>query len=406
MQLDTYCNVQPKVQYIPEFDPKESTPWHGIKALWYEGAPYQGKRTKVFAYMGYPNMTTGEKVPAVVLVHGGGGHAFAEWIQKWNQRGYAAIAMDTTGYFPNSEWRGLVGTEEAPDVPKYTHELYRDLAEEGYTTGPDKIDEEIAKDCEGVLGDHWLYHGVADIILAHNILRMDPCINSDQIGIAGISWGGVLTSLAIGYDNRYAFAIPTYGSAYLDYLPAPQLPQIFRDPLVKKYWSAADRLDRVKFPVLWQCWCYDACFSIGANSLSYRATKEQNAAFSPLLQFGHGHRSAWNAPEVYRFADGALSGKLSLIKPITEPEGFGAMAFEIAVPEDFTDISASIVYMTEPPQYDENNKLTKEWKCVKADILDNHVHGDVPEDAYCYFVEMRGYVGNVCYTSSTILLEH
>lgn len=31
----------------------------------------------------------------MVLVHGGEGTAFAKWVRLWNERGYAAIAMDT-----------------------------------------------------------------------------------------------------------------------------------------------------------------------------------------------------------------------------------------------------------------------------------------------------------------------
>ncbi|MBO5069775.1 MAG: hypothetical protein J6C37_05370 [Roseburia sp.] len=404
MRLENFCEIEPKVQYIPEYDPKPSTAWYGIKALWYEGAAYQGKKTKVFAYIGYPEMKEGQKVPAVVLVHGGGGHAFAEWIKKWNQRGFAAIAMDTTGYFPNEKWRGLVGTEEAPEEPKYTHDLYGELEEEGYRTGPDK--EVSEKECEKPLGDQWLYHGVVDIILAHNILRSDSHIMLEQIGIAGISWGAVITSLAIGYDLRYAFAIPVYGSAYLDYLPAPQLPQIFREPLVKKAWSAAERLGNVNFPVLWQCWCYDTCFSIGANSLSYQATKKSDSFLCMLPDFGHGHLSAWNAPEGYRFASSIINGKLPLIKPVTEPEDFGNISFEIAIPEDFTDIAAEIYYLTEPAEYDKNNRMTKEWKGAKAEITNSCVSGTVPEEAYCYFVELKGFAKGECYISDTALVEH
>ena len=405
MRLEDYCEVEPKIQYIPAYDPKPSTGWSGIKALWYEGPMYLGEKTKVFAYIGYPEMKEGEKVPAVVLVHGGGGHAFAEWIQQWNQRGFAAIAMDTTGYFPNEKWKGLVGDEEAPKESKYTHELYGELTETGYRTGPDKIDDEIATDCERPLNEQWLYHGVAVTILAHNILRQDTRIAGNRIGISGISWGSVLTALAIGYDNRYAFAIPVYGSAYLDYLPAPQLPQIFRDQRVKKLWSAKDRLENVNFPVLWQCWCYDSCFSIGANSLSYLTTKKSGAYLSMLQTFGHGHHSAWNAAEGYRFAKEILNGRLPLIKAITEPEGFGKITFEIAVPEDFTDVNAQIFYLTEPMEYDENNKMTKQWNGVKAEISDHCVSGTVPQDAYCYFVELKGFVNGQCYITNTALVE-
>ena len=97
MNIEDYLSMIPKVEYISTFDPKPSTGWDGVKALWYEGVPYKGKLTKVFAYIGYPKIKQRAKVPAVVLVHGGGGHAFAHWVKIWNERGYAAISMDVDG---------------------------------------------------------------------------------------------------------------------------------------------------------------------------------------------------------------------------------------------------------------------------------------------------------------------
>jgi hypothetical protein len=71
-----------------------------VKALYYEGAPYQGKPTRVFAYLGFPKVSPGTQVPGIVLVHGGGGSAFEVWVRQWNARGYAAIVMDTCGCIP------------------------------------------------------------------------------------------------------------------------------------------------------------------------------------------------------------------------------------------------------------------------------------------------------------------
>ena len=114
-----------------------------------------------------------------------------------------------------------------------------------------------------------------------------------------------------------------YGSAFLDYQPAPALPGIFRHPTVKQLWSAADRLDKVTFPVLWKCWCYDNCFSIGANSLSYQATKDKNAFLSMSFDMGHSHTCGWNnSPETYRFAKSVVNSTLPLICIDKEPSGF------------------------------------------------------------------------------------
>jgi hypothetical protein len=50
----------------------------GIQAISFEGLPFRGKPTRVFAWLGVPKVKVGEKVPAMVLVHGGNGAAFDE----------------------------------------------------------------------------------------------------------------------------------------------------------------------------------------------------------------------------------------------------------------------------------------------------------------------------------------
>lgn len=79
----------------------------GIRSLYFRGEPYQGRPTRVFAYMGLPSPlqrpTGAERVPGMVLVHGGGGTAFREWVAIWNARGYAAVAMDLAGCGPERQ---------------------------------------------------------------------------------------------------------------------------------------------------------------------------------------------------------------------------------------------------------------------------------------------------------------
>lgn len=49
----------------------------GITPIFFEGPPYQGKPPRVFAWIGIP---PGE---GKVLVHGGGGTAFRDWVKIW-----------------------------------------------------------------------------------------------------------------------------------------------------------------------------------------------------------------------------------------------------------------------------------------------------------------------------------
>ena len=79
----------------PQFQPAADFDTDGVRGIFFDGLPWKGKPTRVFAFLGMPDHTAGEKVPAMVLIHGGGGTAFAKWVKFWNSRGYAAIAMDT-----------------------------------------------------------------------------------------------------------------------------------------------------------------------------------------------------------------------------------------------------------------------------------------------------------------------
>lgn len=402
MTFQHFLEQTPEIHYLPDFDSKPETDWYGIKALWYEGPQYKNQRTKVFAHIGYPKTTGNEKVPAVVLVHGGGGHAYPEWIRRWNEKGFAAIAMDNTGFLPSEQWRGLAGTEEHIDG-QYVHELYGELAESGYTLGPDNCNIE---DSDLPIDQQWLYHAIADSILAHNILRNDNRIDSSKIGILGISWGAVVTALAIGYDTRYAFAVPIYGSGYIDCVPGPtKIPSLFRKPTVKENWSAADRFDRVDFPVLWHCWRPDPCFSLEGNSLSYKATRKANSFFSIVPDMHHSHWHGWHASENYRFAQRIVNKQLPLIRASEDPCNFNTFSFAIEIPEDFSEVNVQIVYSETPLNYREDGEMTNEWKTHPVTVSGNTVTGQVPETAACYYVEMSGKVEDTICISSTALVH-
>lgn len=402
MIFERFMDHTPEVHFMPDFDPNPSTDWYGIKALWYEGPQYKQHKTKVFAYIGYPQAKPGQKVPAVVLVHGGGGHAYPEWIRRWNEKGFAAIAMDTTGFLPSEQWKGLAGTEEHIEG-QYVQELYGELAESGYVLGPNNSE---MTDYDLPLEEQWMYHAVADTILAHNILIADNNVDASKIGIVGISWGAVITALAIGYDIRYAFAVPIYGSGYIDCIPGPtKIPSRFRILSVKENWSASDRFNHINCPVLWQCWRPDPCFSLEGNSLSYKATKKANSFFSISPDMHHSHWHGWHALENYRFAQRIVNNELPLIRASEDPKDFNAFSFTLDIPEDFSDVRVQIVYSETPLNYGEDGEMTNEWKIHPVTISGNAVTGQSPVSASCYYVEMSGKADDTSYLSSTALVH-
>lgn len=402
--LVSYLNVTPKVTYMPEYDPKSSASgvnqWSNIKALTYEGAEIRGKKTKVFAYIGYPEgVSSSAKAPAIVLVHGGGGHVYAEWIKRWTDKGYVAIAMDNTGYFPSAAGKGLAGRETDP-ANYWTFGLSGDFKEEGYVNAPNNSG---MNDAGSAAERQWMYNAVAQTILAHNILRADEKVDSSKIGITGVSWGGVISSIAIGYDTRWAFAIPVYGSGYLEEALSFMGPN-FNTEASRAVWLAQDRFDKVKFPVLWLGWNSDNCFSVNSNSKSYLDTKGNDKTVLAMINnMNHSHGSAWVQPISYHYADWAVKGGAGLTMLKNEPSGRN-VSIEVTKPSGATNMSAKIYYITEKMTYSQKpgnvtTSMDQTWKTVNCTVSGNKITGTVPSDAYSYYVEITTAVSGGSYVT-------
>lgn len=118
----------------------KGTPWEGdeilktpayrvvaedsIRSIQFEGLPYKGHTKQVFAFYATPGMLKGDrsidkKLPGIVLVHGGGGRAFREWVLLWARRGYAAMAIDTRGNGANKEHIENGFEENGKDTPYF-----------------------------------------------------------------------------------------------------------------------------------------------------------------------------------------------------------------------------------------------------------------------------------------------
>jgi dienelactone hydrolase len=287
---------QPGLRAVPAVFPAEGLDEPGLRALFFEGVPYRGKPTRVFAWYGAP--TTGRApFPAMVLVHGGGGTAFARWVRLWNERGYAAIAMDTYGAVPTASgsqphaWAGPVGALDTFE----------------------QVDEPLE--------DQWPYHGVAAVLRAHSLLRTFPEIDARRIGVTGVSWGGYLTSMAAGLDERFACAAPVYGCGFFEHDSGG-----FHDKLQgmgergRKWaalWDASTVLPNARLPILWLNGTTDHWFPIPAWQRSYRlAPGTRGKALRPT--WPHNQSTGESAPEIARFVDSVLGDGAPLPRIVEE----------------------------------------------------------------------------------------
>ena len=264
-----------------------------VKTMYYDGLPFQGKPTRVFAYYGLPEVRKGEKVPAIVLVHGGGGTAFESWVRLWNTRGYAAIAMDVCGCLPIGEYG------------KWQHSQFGGPAGWG---GMDQIDWPIS--------DQWTYQAVADIILADSFLRSQPEIDPGRIGITGISWGGFLTCIASSIDKRFKFAVPIYGCGFLgeDSIWLPDFEKMGQEKAAKwlRLWDPSQYLPKSSVPILWVAGTNDHAYPIDSLRKTYQIVRAPKA-LCIRVNMVHAHGGAGENPEeILAFADTYCKGAKSL----------------------------------------------------------------------------------------------
>jgi len=307
--VDT-CAQAPKTYDADGFKPDGT-----VHAIFYDALPWKGKPTRVFAWIGLPAQRTG-KVPGIVVVHGGGGTAYKEWVQKWNAQGFAAISIAVEGQTDVDE------KKEAKGRPVWARHAFSGPARDG-----------TFADTKLPLKEQWMYHALADTMLANSLLRSLPEVDATKIGVMGISWGGVITSTIIGLDERFAFGIPTYGCGHLFDAENHWGKALHDNEGYKQVWDGMNYAERVKMPVLWLSWPQDAHSPLGCQAEHYRQTPGPRM-ISLVTKMGHSHPAGWNPPDSYAFAKSIVeTGKPWGSSPsATTKDGHAIAVFHSAKP--------------------------------------------------------------------------
>jgi len=242
-----------------------------VRELYYQGEPYKGKATRVFAYYATPGTLSGDptrdkNLPAIVLVHGGGGRAFDKWATLWAQRGYAAIAMDLAG-------RGPRGARMTGGGPGQSDNVKFGM-----------IDQPVT--------DQWTYHAVANAVLAHSLIRSFPEVDANRTAVTGISWGGYLTCIVAGVDNRFKAAVPVYGCGFLheNSFWLGRFAEMSAAQKAKwvRLWDPSRYAGSARMPVLFVSGGKDFAYPPDSYAKTYDLVQStKNIHFVPNLRHGH-----------------------------------------------------------------------------------------------------------------------
>ncbi len=333
----------------------------GIRAISFQGLPFRGKPTRVFAWLGVPKVSTGEKVPAMVLIHGGGGTAFDEWVRLWVERGYAAIAMDTCGQVP---------------VGNYG-KWFRD--EQGGPPGWGGFDQ-----MNWPRHDQWTFHAVADIILAHSLIRSLPEVDPERTGVTGISWGGYLTCIVAGVDPRFKLAVPVYGCGFYR-------KTVFQGELQKlspedadrwmEWWDPAVYLSSADLPMLWVTGSNDFAYTMDALQLSYRRAKGPRS-LCVRLRMPHGHGGAGENPkEIHIFADSILKRGAPL--PVITGSGREGTNVWSTYSAQVPVLKAELNFTKDAGRWQD-----RKWEAVPARQAEGRVTASLPAGTRVYYFNL------------------
>lgn len=271
----------PNAERAPQYDRTEL----GVDAYFLESVDYDEAPTYVFAYVGTPDTATKDTaVPGVVLVHGGGGTAFPDWVKMWNDKGYAAIAIDTEGRIPTENASLLSGENVSFESTKHH--------------GPVNTSYE---DYEKPANQQYLYHAIAGTIAANSFLSSLEEVDSSKIGLTGISWGGVIATNTAAYDDRFAFVAPVYGAVAMTGTSGIFGTLYETYPTCSALWDNVEMLRNCRTPMLFVNWDGDPFFTTDATEKC--ATTAINGRIILIPKLKHGHWQGATVEEIFVFAN-------------------------------------------------------------------------------------------------------
>ena len=311
----------------------------------------------------------------MVLVHGGGGTAYKEWVQKWNQHGFAAISIAVEGQ-----------TDEAAPAPaRWKHHAW---------SGPER--EGIYADTGQPVADRWMYHAVADTVLANSLVRSFPEVDAAKVGLAGISWGGVITSTVIGIDTRFAFAIPTYGCGAMATAENQWGKALGDNTVYREVWDPVRWLPNARMPVLWFTWLHDNHFPLTSQRASYRAAAGPRMV-AVLPDMNHSHPAGWNPPDSYAFAEAMVRDGRPWLRQESAAADKGRAVVEFTSAKT---IDAAVLLSTAESGYTGSRKWVESPATVEQRGKRTRVTASLPEGTRAWMVNVRA--GNLSGSSDFV----
>lgn len=309
-------------------------------------------RAEFFALMGFPSTPAPEGgYPAVVLIHGGGGTAYPQYAKYWISKGYAVIAVDWYNQ------RSIVN-------PNPTETNVKRIPLDG-----------------GKRQDH--VSNVANIILAHTVLRSQKNVNPEKTAFVGLSWGSWYGAMVAAIDNRFKGGVEIYCGDVKD----------TKEFINGRFHHA------VKIPLYWVVSTNDQNMTVSSITKAFKKCPTTYNR-SVVINLPHSH-SGFYFDSCQRMVSHFVNGTANLPKLSDIKVKDGIASAEIL--DKGKGIQKAVLCYTDSKEKYHKRK----WQQLAAEIKGNTVSAEIPDGAHSYYLSVfdgNGRFRDLCGSTDVVVL--
>lgn len=293
-------------------------------------------KAEFFAYIGIPStpMPKGG-YPGIVLIHGGGGTAFPGWTKMWVDKGFVVIALDWYNQMP---------------VPKHKHIPTNSIESKIELPG-------------GKRQDH--ISNVANMAVAHSLLRSLKQVNPEKTAFVGLSWGSWYGTMLASLDNRFNGGVLIYCGDR----------KFHRKIFNGRFVHAA------KVPLYWVVSTHDQNVNLRTLNNSFKICPTIDTK-SIVIELPHSH-IGFEFDSCFRMAEYYTTKAVPALPKLSEMKvKDGTAACKII--SSGKGIKNAVLCYTDDDKQPKYH--LRKWKTVPAEIKDDTITAKIPKGAYMYYI--------------------
>ncbi|MBR2440087.1 MAG: dienelactone hydrolase family protein [Lentisphaeria bacterium] len=293
-------------------------------------------KAEFFAYIGIPStpMPKGG-YPGIVLIHGGGGTAFPGWTKMWVDKGFVVIALDWYNQMP---------------VPKHKHIPTNSIESKIELPG-------------GKRQDH--ISNVANMAVAHSLLRSLKEVNPEKTAFVGLSWGSWYGTMLASLDNRFNGGVLIYCGDR----------KFHRKIFNGRFVHAA------KVPLYWVVSTHDQNVNLRTLNNSFKICPTIDTK-SIVIELPHSH-IGFEFDSCFRMAEYYTTKAVPALPKLSEMKVKDGIA-SCKIISSGKGIKNAVLCYTDDDKQPKYH--LRKWKTVPAEIKDDTITAKVPKGAYMYYI--------------------